>query len=106
VKQKIYNTTTLNYTGIGVLNVFLLAAAVFLIMYFVIISNVITASNYGIRLLKEELSGLTEMNGILTAQKLSVEDSSAILNFAQAHHMVEVAHVTHIFESGNVALKP
>lgn len=105
MKQNTHNTAALNYTSIGVLNVFLLAAAIFLIMYFVIISNVVTASNYKIGLLKEELSALTETNGLLTAQKLSVEDSSTILNFAQTNHMVEAGHITHIFESGNVALQ-
>lgn len=105
MKRNKQNTPTLSYTGIGVLNVFLLAATVLMMMYFVIVSNIVTASNYGIGLLNEELAGLTETNGVLTAQKLSIEDSSAILNFAQAHHMVEAGHVTHIFESGNVALQ-
>jgi len=94
-----------NYTIIGVLNVFLLAAAIFLMMYFVVASNVITSSNYRTGLLNEELSGLAELNGLLTAQKWSIENSSAVLNFAQAHNMVEAAHITHIFESGNVALQ-
>ncbi len=103
MKQNLHNTTTLNYTGIGVLNVFFLAAAIFLMMYFVVVSNVITSSNYRIGLLNEELSGLTERNGLLTAQKLSVENSSSILNFAQDHQMVEAKYVAHIFESGEVA---
>ena len=106
MKQNIYNTAAFNYTGIGVLNVFLLMAAVFLMMYFVVVSNVITSSNYKIGFLNEELSDFTEINGLLTAQKLSIEDSSIILNFAQRHHMIQVAHITHIFEGGNVALKP
>lgn len=106
MKQPKYNTTTLNYTSIGVLNVFLLAATLFLIMYFVIISNITTASNYKIGLLNEELSELIETNGLLTAQKLSIEDSSIILNFAQAHNMTEAGRITHIFESSGVALKP
>ena len=97
---KIQNSS---YSVTGVLNVFLLAAAIFLMMYFVVVSNVITSSNYRIGLLSEELSGLTEVNGVLTAQKLSIEGSSTILNFAQGHHMVEAGYITHIFESGNVA---
>lgn len=91
------------YTGIGVLNVFLLAAAVFLMMYFVVVSNIITSSNYKIGILNEELSDLIETNGFLTAQKLSVEDSSAVLDFVQNHNMVEAKYATHIFESGEVA---
>lgn len=104
MKQK-HGTIAINYTGIGVLNVFLLAAAVFLMIYFVVVSNIITSSNYKIGLLNEELSGLAEVNGTLTAQKLSIENSSAIFNFAQAHQMVQATYVTHIFESGNVALQ-
>ncbi|HXK40971.1 MAG TPA: hypothetical protein VJ046_02625 [Candidatus Paceibacterota bacterium] len=105
MKQLKHNTHTLNYTGIGVFNVFLLAAAIFLTMYFVVVSNVITSSNYRIGLLNEELSGLTELNGLLTAQKLSIEDPSSILSFAQGQNMVQATYVSHIFESGNVALQ-
>lgn len=105
MKQIKHNTATFRYTDIAVLNVFLAAAAVFLLIYYVIISNVITASNYRIGLLNEELSNLTGINGILTAQKLSVEDSSTVRNFAESHYMVEARHIIHIFESGDVALQ-
>jgi len=100
-----YNTNTVafNYTGVGVLNVFLLAAVVFLMLYFVVVSNIITSSNYKIGLLNEKLSDLTEINGLLTAQKLSIENSSSILSFARDHNMVEAKYVTHIFESGEMA---
>jgi len=99
------NTATFNYTGIGVLNIFLLAAVVFLMLYFVVVSNIITSSNYKIGLLNEKLSDLTEINGLLTAQKLSIENSSSIFNFAQDHNMVEAKYATHIFESGEMALQ-
>jgi len=101
--KKNHNTTTATYTYTGVLNVFLLAAVIFLTMYFVVVSNVTTSSNYKIGLLNEELSGLEETNGLLTAQKLSIENSSSILNFAHNRQMVEARYVTHIFESGEVA---
>src|SRR3989344_3646440 len=103
MKENSYNTIALNYTGIGVLNVFLLATVIFLMMYFVVVSNVITSSSYKMGLLNEELSDLTEINGLLTAQKLSIEDSSSILSFARDHNMVEAKYVTHIFESGEMA---
>ena len=74
-------------------------------MYFVVVSNIITSSNYRIGLLNEELSDLEETNGFLTAQKLSVEDSSHTLNFAKDHQMVEAKFVAHIFENGEVALQ-
>lgn len=99
------NTSASDYTGIRILNVFLLAATVFLMMYFVVVSNVMISSNYNGGLLNEKLSGLTEINGLLTAQKLLIENSLAILNFAQDHNMVEAKYVTHIFESGEVALQ-
>ncbi|MBI2674642.1 MAG: hypothetical protein HYX22_02820 [Candidatus Yanofskybacteria bacterium] len=98
-----HNTNTSTYTYTGVLNVFLLAAVIFLMMYFVVVSNVVTSSNYRIGLLNEELSGLVGANGLLTAQKLSIEGSSSILNFARGHQMVEAKFVTHIFERGEVA---
>lgn len=91
------------YTSIGFLNVFLLVATVFLMMYFVVVSNIITSSNYKIGILNEELSGLIETNGFLTAQKLAVENSSAVLDFVQNHNMVEAKYATHIFESEEVA---
>lgn len=100
-----HNINTSTYTYTGVLNVFLLAAVIFLTMYFVVVSNVITSSNYRIGLLNEELSGLEETNGLLTAQKLSIEDSFSILNFAHNRQMIEAKYVTHIFESGEVALQ-
>ncbi len=103
MRQNLHKTTEFNYTSIGVLNVFLLAAVVFLMMCFVVISNVATSSNYNRGLLNEKLSNLTEINGLLTAQKLSIENSSAILNFAQGYNMVEAKYATHIFESGEVA---
>jgi len=105
MKKNLHSTNSFTYTGIGVLNVFLLAAAVFLMMYFVVVSNVITSSNYKIGILNEELSGLIEINSFLTAQKLSVEDSPAVLDFVQNHNMVEAKYATHIFESGEVALQ-
>ena len=92
------------YTSIAVFNMFLLAAITFLIIYYVIISNTITASNFRISLLSNQLAELTESNSLLTAKKLSVEDSSIILNFAQSHYMTESKYVTHIFESDDVAL--
>lgn len=97
----IANNTT--YTGIGVLNVFLAAAIIFLAMYFVVVTNGITASKYRVGLLNGELAGFTETNGLLTARKLSIEDSSVILDFARSRQMVEAGRVTHIFESGEVA---
>jgi len=105
MRKNPHSTATFNYTGIGVLNVFLLAAVIFLAMYFVVVSNVTTSSDYKVGLLNEELSGLEEVNGLLTAQKLSVENSSAIRNFAHNRQMVEAKYVTHIFESGEVALQ-
>ena len=105
MRQNSHNTTTLNYTGISVLNIFLLAAAIFLMMYFVVVSNITTSSNYRIGLLNKELSDLEETNGILTSQKLSIEDSYSILDFANNHQMVEAKYVTHIFEKGEVALQ-
>ena len=105
-KKAVNNAFTSDYTGIGVLNVFLAAAVIFLVIYYVAVSNVITASSYKIGLLEEELSDLIGSNGVLTAEKLSIEDSSTILNFAEGYHMVEAKHITHIFESGDVALRP
>ena len=54
MKQKISNTTVLNYNGTAVLNVFLAAAIAFLMIYFVIVSNIMTASKYKTGLLNQE----------------------------------------------------
>lgn len=99
------NSRTTIYTGVGVLNVFLAAAVIFLMIYYVIVSNIITASSYKIDLLSGKLSSLLETNGLLTARKLSIEDSSAILNFAESHNMTEAKHVTYIFGNSDVALQ-
>ena len=96
-------TNNMTYTGTGVLNMFLTAIFIFLTMYFIIVSNHITASNYKIGLLNEKLFGLIEINGVLTAEKLLIEDSSAILDFAVNHNMLEAKYVTHIFEDSDVA---
>ncbi len=95
--------THFDYTVTGVLNVFLAAAVIFLTIYYVVVSNAITASNYRIGLLNRELSDVTEINGTLTAQELFIEGSSVILNFARNHNMVEASYVTHIFEGSDVA---
>lgn len=103
-----HKVTTLNqtyYNGTAVFNIFLIAAVLFLLIYYVIISNMITASRYKISLLNNKLSGLIETNGVLTAQKLSIEDSPVILNFIRSYNLVEATHITHIFESGDVALQ-
>lgn len=98
-------SNNLVYTGTTVLNVFLLAAIVFLMMYFVVVSNTITSFSYKLGLLNEELSGLMETNALLIAQKLSIENSSATIQFAESHDMVQVGHVTHMFDSADVALQ-
>jgi len=98
-----HNTTTFKYTGIGVLNVFLLAAIIFLMIYFVVVSNITISSKHKTNLLNEELFSLIEINSLLTARQLSIESSSTVLNFAQSRGMVEAQYVTHVFESGEVA---
>lgn len=105
MSSKIITLNKTYYNGTAVLNVFLLAGAIFLLIYYVITSNMITASHYGASLLNNELADLTETNGLLTAQKLSMEDSLAVVNFAQGHNMVEARFVSHIFENSEVALK-
>ena len=102
IKSHNYNDN--NYTGVSVLNMFLIAAIMFMAIYYVVISNTITSSNYRIGLLNSKLASLMESNGLLTAQRLSIENSSTILNFAESRQMVKMGHVTHIFESGDVAL--
>jgi len=97
------NIAIFNYTRLGVLNIFLAAIIIFLMIYYVIVSNIITASSYKVGLLNEELSGLLETNGLLTAQKLSIENSSAIFKFAHSQNMVEAGRISHIFESDEVA---
>ncbi|MEK7138593.1 MAG: hypothetical protein AAB799_00230 [Patescibacteria group bacterium] len=105
MRSKSSNTITFNYNGIAVLNVFLAALIASLMIYFVVVSNIITASKYKVGLLNKELSNVTETNGLLTAQKLLTEDPSAVINFAQSQHMVEAKYVTHIFEESDVALQ-
>lgn len=107
INKNIVNSrvTNFDYTGIGVLNMFLLTATIFLVIYYVFISNMTTASNYKVGTLNDKLSELMEFNGLLTAKKLSVEDSSLIFNFAQNHNMVEARSIVHIFENGGVALQ-
>jgi len=103
MKQKISNTTVLNYNGTAVLNVFLAAAIAFLMIYFVIVSNIMTASKYKTGLLNQELMDLSEVNGQLTSRKLLTDVPSEVINFAQSQNMIEAKHVTHIFEDSDVA---
>lgn len=105
MKQDSHKTNIFNYDATAVLNVFLAAAVIFLLIYYVIISNVITASSYRTSLLNERLFNLTGVNGILTAQKLLIEDSSTIRDFAESRQMIEARRATHIFESSDVALQ-
>lgn len=105
MRSHLHKTDTFNYSSTAVLNMFILASVMFLVIYYIVVSNVLTISNYKVGLLNEELSDLIESNGLLTAQKLSIEVSSTMLNFAQSHRMVEARHITHVFESGDIALQ-
>lgn len=106
MKQNLYNNTALNYNrGVVVLNMFLVATTVFLIIYYVTISNTITSSKYKLSLLEKKLTDLIEKNSFLTAQKLSVDNFSAILGFAGTYRLVETRHVTHMFEKSGVAIQ-
>lgn len=98
------NSTT--YTSTGVLNVFLVAAVMFLLIYYVLLSNSTTSSKFKVGVSNETLASLMESNGALTAQKLLVEDSQVLLDFAHAHYMVETKYVAHVFENNEVALQP
>lgn len=105
MKQNLHNNMPLSYNRVAVLNIFLAVATIFFVIYYVIISNMISASKYKINLLGQKLADLTEESGFLTAQKLSVDGFSVILDFANAHHMTEAQHVTHIFEKSGVAIQ-
>lgn len=94
-----------DYGATAALNMFLFAAAVFALIYYVVISNSITAARYQIGNLGNELVAATEENAVLTEKKLSLENSSDILEFAESRQMAKATRVTHLFENGNVALQ-
>jgi hypothetical protein len=101
--MKLKNNTINHFTNTAILNIFLITTTIFLLFYFVIVSNIITSSNYKIKLLNDELSKLTETNSLLTSKKLSIEDSLILMDFVKENNMVEADFITHIFENGNVA---
>ncbi len=76
-----------------------------MVLYYILWANGLTAENYRIGMLRDQLNRLTETNGSLQAQKSLTEDPVAALQFAQDQHMVQASNISYVFESGNVALQ-
>jgi hypothetical protein len=86
------------------LNSSLLIIAGALLMFYVFGVNNIAAGNYRIGTLQGELGKVTEENGALLADKLTMESSPSVKEYATRSGLVEAVSVIHIFENKGVAL--
>jgi len=89
-----------------ILNSTLLFMTLFLVIFYIIQANIVTANRHKINLLREDLGFLNETLSSLEIKKTSFEDTFLVLNFALSHNMVEAKDAVYLFEKGNVALRP
>lgn len=76
-----------------------------LVVYYVVQSNIVAASNYKVSVLNQKFQSLNEVRSSLAAQKLAIEDPAQVLSFALSRNMVEAKNAAYLFENGNVAFQ-
>jgi len=99
--NKIHPTTY--HSTITVLNMTLVLIMGLLLLYYVMVSNSITAKYYVVRMLEDKVVSVVGISSILTSQKLQLEDMSFLQNIAEEKNMLKATNITYIFEGGNVA---
>jgi len=87
----------------AILNVFLIALAGGLLLFYIIEANAIAADQYTTQALNREVQALSETHMELSQQQAQFEDPSALFSFALEHNMIEAKEISYLFESGNVA---
>lgn len=85
-------------------NVGLLTTVCLFLAFYIVKANHLASLNYQIQNLEVEISGLSEENATLTAQKIIVDDPSYLAAFARERGLVE-ANPTHVFGGSGVALR-
>jgi hypothetical protein len=85
------------------MNIILLLAISFVLIYYVSISNSVASRHYESRVLGEKLSSLSEANSGLISKKIQLEQPSVLISLANDMNMVEALNIQHIFEKGAVA---
>ena len=96
--------TVSQFNTYPLINAFLLAVCAALIFYYVLSANGLTAANYRISSLREDIIRATDRQTELSTQAARLEDTDAIRDFAAAHQMVLSKDTPYLFEKGNVAL--
>ena len=84
-------------------NIMFIGIASLLLFYYVMMANVVTAKNYRIQTLRNQIELLAEANSGLMAQKLALETPNVLFEFANSHNLVEAKNISYIFENKDVA---
>ena len=84
-------------------NTSMVGVVVLLLLYYVLMANSITETNYRIQTLQDKVLTLTEVNSVLMSQKISKENPVVLIQFAKANNLVEARNITYIFQNKNVA---
>lgn len=86
-------------------NVALAVLISLLLVYYVVTANSITAWNYKIQKINQNIVSLGETGSALAAQQSSLEDTGLLADFAKNNNMTEAQNIVYLFESKNVALR-
>ncbi|MBI2063583.1 MAG: hypothetical protein HYT65_01155 [Candidatus Yanofskybacteria bacterium] len=95
-----------HHTSVFKLNLFLMLAAMIVIMVYVFTSNLMVARRYALNLRKSELN---QLNARLAAENQyggRGEDLRALLSFAQNYGLVEAKDIDSILEKDGFAILP
>ena len=101
MKQADRTTTELGL--IAWANLALIGVCIIALFYYVAIANSISGKNYKIQGLRINLGVLTEINGTLVSQKMSLENVVVLRNLAKSLNLVEAKNISYIFENKNMA---
>jgi hypothetical protein len=90
---------------VAVSNIALICLCAGALVYYVAGVNSLASGGYYISALRSQISQLTQIYSLLTAEKSATENPVSATAFAQAQHMIEAKDILYVFESNNVALQ-
>jgi len=92
----------LSFISLINLGLALLSAA--FLLYYVVLANGSSSSEYRISNLQTELNYYQDLNTALSEQRNEVDNSQAVSDFVARSGMIEDGNTLYVFENGNVAL--
>lgn len=99
------HTTTSFFTPITIANIALVGVGALLLLVYVLQANAITANQYRIQHLDEEVSALSQLYMALDKERADLGETQLLTTFALEYGMVEAANVSYVFEGNAVAYR-